>query len=268
MLAAKPLLERLSFQDGSLLGGYTESINRLALAAPLCQGRVVLDAGCGTGLGAQYLLDHGAKSVLGIDYSNEAVLEARALQSSDAAEFMVGNLNDLARLTQGRGRFGAIVCLETLPHLRDPARFLAVAAQTLEADGVFLVSTPNRDAIPLDEAGRPLYRFQHVAYSVATFEELLREVFPDVALWGQWLTPPGRLRRQRAEEQFQYQCESYYQPAAKLTRGLKNMFGRKTLPPPENHVSADSYPGDFQMLPIEAGRHPWAPTSLMAICRN
>lgn len=227
----------------------------------------MLDAGCGTGLGTQFLLAHGAQSVLGIDYSAEAIREARTLQASSAAEFVTGNLQDLARLLQG-ARFGSIVSFETLPHLLDPVRFLAMVAQSLEKDGTFIVSTPNRDAIPLDEVGRPLYRYQHAAYTAQSLEELLREVFPEVEIWGQWLTPSGRLRRRRTEEDFQYHCESYYQPMARLTRGIKRLLGRKVLPPPVNHSGSDGYPGDFQISPIDAGGLPWAPASLIAICRN
>jgi SAM-dependent methyltransferase len=261
-------VERLSFDDGTLLGGYAESMDRLAFAAPHCRGKRVLDAACGTGLAAKYLLDQGAESVLGIDYSVEAIREARSLQSSPAAEFMVGNLHDLATLIKGRSRFGAVVSFETLPHLRDPEGFLSTVARSLDAGGVFIVSTPNREAIPLDEAGRPLYGFQHVAYTPESLAALLRGAFTDVSVQGQWLTPVGNLRKRRAAEQFLYLTESYYQPAARLTRWVKRRLGRKVLPPPDNHSSADSYPGDYEIAPLQPPRVPWAPTSLVAICRN
>ncbi|MEO8314095.1 MAG: methyltransferase domain-containing protein [Pseudomonadota bacterium] len=265
---SKAAVERLSFKDESLLGGYAESIDRFAFAEYWCRGKKVLEAGCGTGSGARLLLEHGAESVLGIDYSNDAIREARELQTSAAAEFMTGNLHDLARLTQAHAPFGAIVCFETLPHLHNPVRFLSAAAQCMDSGAAFVVSTPNRDAVPLDEVGRPLYRFQHTAYTVETLEELLREVFTEVGIWGQWLTPSGRLRRRRSEEQFAYLCDSYYQPSARLTRWVKRLMGRNTLPPPQNHSNADAYPGDFQISLIDAARLPWMPTSLIAVCRN
>jgi SAM-dependent methyltransferase len=259
-------VERLSFEDGSLLGGYAESVDRLALAAPWCLGKHVLDAGCGTGLGARYLLEQGAGHVLGIDYSTEAIREADRLLSGRNAEFIVGNLHELDTLVQGR-RFGAIVSFETLPHLHEPQQFLAAVAQSLEPGGAFIVSTPNLESIPLDVAGKPRYRYQHAAYTPSTLESLLHGAFTEVQISGQWLTPWGKLRRQRAAEQFAYLCESYYQPTARMMRLARRLFGRPTLPAPESHVQADAYPGDFQISPIEPAPLPWAATSLIAICR-
>jgi SAM-dependent methyltransferase len=260
-------VERLSIHDGTLLGGYAESIERLAFAMPHCRGKRVLDAGCGTGLSARYLLDHGAESVLGVDYSAEGIQEAKDLQSSLACEFKVGDLHELGKHIDGPADFGAITCFETLPHLRDPERFLAAVAECLAADGSFIVSTPNRDAVPLDAQGRPVYGFQHTAYTPTTLEALLRRHFSEITLWGQWLTPAGKLRKQRADEHFLYLCDSYYQPLSQLTRRVKRLLGRPTLPPPENHSVADAYAGDFEIAPIQSVR-PWTPGVLLAICRN
>jgi len=261
-------VERLSFRDDSLLGGYAESIDRLAFAAASCRNRHVLDAGCGTGLGARYLLDHGAISVVGVDLSAAAIDEARSLQPAEKAQFLVGDLHDLEALTAGSHRFGAIVSFETLAHLEHPQRFLAAVARRLDEGGTFIVSTPNRDAIPLDDEGRPLYRFQHIAYSPEALESHLRTEFREVSVWGQWLSPSGRLRKLRAMQQFRYLCDSYYQPAARVTRWLKGLVGGAPLPPPDCHVAADSYPGDYEIRPIRPARLPWAPTTLLAICRN
>jgi hypothetical protein len=49
---------------------------------------------------------------------------------------------------------------------------------------------------------------------------------------------------------------------------LKRLLGRKVLPPPDNRSSADSYPGDYEIAPIQSVELPWAPTTLIAICRN
>ena len=262
-----PAVERLSFEDDTLLGGYAETIVRLTFADPFCRGRRVLDAGCGTGLGSRYLREHGAESVLGIDNSDDAIREARTLDATGSCEFQVGDLQELDRVVANRG-FGAIVCFETLPHLLEPGRFLSAVRGCLEADGTFVVSTPNRAAIPLDAQGRPEYEFQHAAYTPATLETLLLGYFNEVSLWGQWLTPPGKLRQGRAANQYRYLCESYYLPAARFMRLAKRLFGRPALPPPENNAFSDAYPGDFEIAPVFPSRQPWAPGVLLAICRN
>ena len=72
----------------------------------------------------------------------------------------------------------------------------------------------------------------------------------------------------RAAEQFLYLSESYHQPGARFARTVKRLLHREVLPPPDNHSSADSYPGDYEIAPIQPARMPWAPTSLVALCRN
>jgi SAM-dependent methyltransferase len=63
-------------------------------------------------------------------------------------------------------------------------------------------------------------------------------------------------------------CEVYYQPTARFARRIRRMLGRQVLPPPRDPASADSYPGDYVIAPIQQTRLPWAPTTLLAICRR
>jgi SAM-dependent methyltransferase len=256
---------RLSVSDETWLGGYAESRVRLAFAAKYCRDRRVLDAGCGVGFGADYLLRQGAASVLGIDLSADAIHEAQAVFGRGNARFRTGDLQRLREAADADGPFEVIVCFETLAHLADPAAFLQDAHALLGPGGVFILSTPHREAVPHDASGKPYYPFSYTSYTVQGLDELVAVRFPQRRVLGQWLTPTGMLRKRRAETAFQYLCEGYYHPAARIYRRLRGLLGKPVLPPPEGTVQSDSYDGDYELAPIDLPPVPWPPTILVAV---
>jgi SAM-dependent methyltransferase len=80
------------------------------------QARTVLDAGCGEGFALNYLLGDNAAKVIGLDGSQNAVQLARQLNPQ--RHFMTG---DLLHLPFPDNHFDAVMCLEVLEHLDDPA---------------------------------------------------------------------------------------------------------------------------------------------------
>jgi 2-polyprenyl-6-hydroxyphenyl methylase/3-demethylubiquinone-9 3-methyltransferase len=116
----------------------------------------LLDLGCGAGLASEALVARGY-DVLGIDASAEAIAAARAHAGlrPDAhaglrpgAEARRGGLDyracgGEALLAEGR-RFDAIVALEVIEHVTDPASFLHLLSGLLEPDGMVVLSTLNR----------------------------------------------------------------------------------------------------------------------------
>lgn len=101
----------------------------------LLRGRItpamrVLDAGCGSGRNAHYLLGCGA-DVHGVDADPAQVERVRALAAALAPglprdNFQVG---DLARLPFADGFFGAVVCSAVLHFAEDEARFEAMVGE-------------------------------------------------------------------------------------------------------------------------------------------
>ncbi len=119
-----------------------EHWHRYAFALSLVEGKQVLDAACGEGFGAA-LLAGKAGSVLAIDVD---------LASIEHAKRRYGNLNNLSfkldDVTQldslPDGSFDVIVSFETLEHVMDHDRMLAGFRRLLKADGVLLISTPDK----------------------------------------------------------------------------------------------------------------------------
>lgn len=131
-----------------LADGYREKFMDLALYddsyREFCQllrpGRArVLDVACGPGNVARYLIAQRPElQLLGIDLAPRMVELARAAVPS--ARFTVHDCRKLAALNS---RFDGIICAFGLPYLsrEEAAAFIPAVAETLEAGGVFYLST-------------------------------------------------------------------------------------------------------------------------------
>jgi len=109
-------------------------------ARTLTAERDVLDVGCGEGFGTVLLAEH-ARSVLGIDYSPAAIATARAAYRCPNLEFL--QLDALALPNLERD-FDVVTNFQVIEHLPDPGRFLDAVGGRLRADGVLMLTTPNR----------------------------------------------------------------------------------------------------------------------------
>jgi 2-polyprenyl-6-hydroxyphenyl methylase / 3-demethylubiquinone-9 3-methyltransferase len=105
-------------------------------------GLTVLDIGCGGGLVCEPLSRLGAR-VTGIDPGLDNVEAARrhAAGQGLAIDYRVARVEDLAAQSLA---FDAVVCLEVVEHVPDPAAFLKVCAGLVRPGGLMLLSTINR----------------------------------------------------------------------------------------------------------------------------
>jgi SAM-dependent methyltransferase len=110
-----------------------------ALKKRLPEGAEVLDVGCGNGVISRSLGAEGFR-VRGIDVSEKAIARAKELNKLPNVSFDVVSAEQL--VADGR-RYYAIICSEVLEHLHEPGRLLGVLNQSLEQDGILIVTVPN-----------------------------------------------------------------------------------------------------------------------------
>jgi len=104
-------------------------------------GRRAADVGCGAGLLAEPLARLGA-AVTAVDAAPETIEAARAHAAGQGLEidYRVGGVESLD------GPYDLVTCLEVLEHVAEPRGFVAGLARILAADGLLILSTPNRTA--------------------------------------------------------------------------------------------------------------------------
>ncbi len=104
-------------------------------------GRRAADVGCGAGLLAEPLARLGAQ-VTAVDAAPENIEAARVHAFGQGLEidYRVGGVESLD------GRYDLVTSLEVVEHVADVRAFVAGLSGALAADGLLILSTPNRTA--------------------------------------------------------------------------------------------------------------------------
>jgi len=116
---------------------------RYVWALPYAYNKKVLDAGCGSGYGAE-LLALVAREVIAVDYSPDVIGENRRKYASRTN--LKFEVMDLTNLRFPEDFFDLIVCFEVYEHIASPQCDIALGhlCRTCKRQGKVLLSTPNR----------------------------------------------------------------------------------------------------------------------------
>ena len=176
------------------------SINRYVWATQFAKDKIILDAGCGSGYGANYLRERGAKTVTGGDASEEAIEYATKHYQKDGLEF---RLLDVQSLPFSDKYFDVIVSFETIEHLPRIDDFLSECRRVLHDDGMLICSTPNkRTASPDSKEPRARYHVRELYPD--EFATLLAKHFKVITLYG--------MDPQRPADKKLYQLATWLEP--------------------------------------------------------
>lgn len=132
--------ERITPEFGREELGYAEHMARYFFADQFVKDKIVLDIACGTGYGSLHLLRSGAKKVIGVDISKEAIDYAKSKYQKRGIKFLQGNAENIPLES---GASDVIVSIETIEHLKNPEKFLKEIKRVLKKDGLVIISTPN-----------------------------------------------------------------------------------------------------------------------------
>ncbi len=157
---------------------WAEHIARYAFAARLAAETRALDIGCGTGYGTAELAQH-ARFATGIDVSPDAIVYATEHYPIPNATFLAASATALPFLAAS---FDLITAFEVIEHLDNWHELLIEARRLLHADGIFLVSTPNKLYYAESRASDGPNPFHSHEFEFAEFREALAAVFPNVTI--------------------------------------------------------------------------------------
>lgn len=163
-----------------------------------------LDAGCGSGTLARYLLEAGA-NVLGVDAAEEMITLARELANQGVAsqnvlghdvakhdeptpQLRFEHITTIAHLPLADQSLDGILCSSVLEYVPDPAACLTEFARVMRPGGLLVVSVANRNSfvrraqVATHHLGRLLRQrwcafldYSHNEYAAEGFRALLKE---------------------------------------------------------------------------------------------
>ncbi len=169
-----------------------EHMHRYLYASRWAEGKEVLDIATGSGYGAA-LLARTASHVHALDLDHAALLHASRAYVTNTLSFCQ---SDAALLPLRSGVVDLVVAFEVLEHLADPEALVREAARVVRADGMVLISTPDK-AVYSDARGyvnpfhtREFYRDE--------FAELLGRHFRRTELMRQRICAGSLLQREES----------------------------------------------------------------------
>ena len=139
-----------------------------------CRYQTILDYGCGWGFGLMQF-DLRCQNVTGVDCDVHAIEFARRVIGGTGVKF------EIADWTEGRApgddrRWHAVLCIEVIEHVDDPALLLSELRSRVMSGGCVIISTLNHNS---------QYRKNdcHVGrFTVGTFRTAVEKYFPDAQI--------------------------------------------------------------------------------------
>ncbi len=142
--------------------------------------KIILDIGCGTGYGLNYLSQYSRFSV-GVDCSEEAISYARNHYRRNNLNFFVMDTN---RLGFESGSFDLACMFQVIEHVKDFRLSLSEAARILKQGGILLLSTPNKRFSSCGLSAPENIYHSH-EFELYELDDMLRQYFTNVEIFGQ-----------------------------------------------------------------------------------
>ena len=180
--------ERAIPDDPQCLPVYLEHLARYRFAQRYVAGQRVLDIACGVGYGTSLLAEAGAVPAIGIEVDAASIAYAeRRYGKTPNVRFVQASASRLVEVAPGP--YDVCVSFETIEHLEDPEQFLRDVARVLTAQGLLIISTPNRYLYsPENYDGlHPRNPFHRREWTVPEFLSLLSQQFDILSVHGQLL---------------------------------------------------------------------------------
>ena len=175
-------MERLDITSAPERPNIEASIHfaRYAIATSLVKDKKVLDIACGEGYGSYLLKRAGAKQVVGVDVSVDAIDRARNSFEAPGIEFLSADAASIETRFPAE-YFDVVISCETIEHIENPAAYLLSLKQIAKKDAVIVISCPNDHwYFPQDDQRNP---FHLRKYRFDEFKQLATSVLGENVSW-------------------------------------------------------------------------------------
>lgn len=157
-----------------------ETASRFKFASNFVKDKIVLNAGCGTAYGLDYL--SSARRIINIDISKDAINYARAKDfSTVTSDFLV---MDVAEMGFKRGIFDVVISFEVIEHVKNYSKYLKEVYHVLKNGGLYIMSTPNKKTYSLGES-RSENIFHVKEFTFIELKNVLERQFKKASIMGQ-----------------------------------------------------------------------------------
>ncbi len=119
-----------------------DSLRNFKHISKLCEGKTILDMGCGLGQSGYFLVNNGIKSYTGIDINEKLIRYANSHFASEKAIFKVAD----ACSFKSKDKFDVVLSFEVIEHLDDYRTYIKNARRMLKDDGLLILTTPDHEA--------------------------------------------------------------------------------------------------------------------------
>ena len=157
---------------------WNEHLARYTFSERFCRGRRVLDAGCGTGYGANQLA-LAAQSVVGVDIAQDAIAYAASEYSRSNLRFVQA---PCTALPFAAASFDVVVSFESNRAPAAMGRAHQRSAKSTDGRRSIVVSTPNKNFYAQTRADSGPNPFHEHEFELEEFRDALSRVFPHVTI--------------------------------------------------------------------------------------
>lgn len=158
---------------------HLEHMHRYYLARSFVKDKDILDIAAGEGYGSA-LLAETAKSVIGVDISDESISHAQSKYKAENISFKVGSCENIPLPSAS---VDVVISFETLEHIEAHDRFLKEIKRVLRPDGILIISTPEKHTYTVATGLVNPFHVKELLKS--EFDVLLGQYFSYVSMHGQ-----------------------------------------------------------------------------------
>lgn len=145
-----------------------EHFVRYKFASSFVDGKKILDLGCGTGYGSNFLITKfKPREICAVDISVEAIKYAKDKFIADNLNFTIASAE---KIPFGNQEFDIVICYELIEHVNDYFNVFNEIRRVLKNDGILIISTPRRKEELRNE-------FHTYEFKKEEFENILKKYF-------------------------------------------------------------------------------------------